>query len=251
MNQTLRILLFLPAAALFGLLVVGSLSGLPHFGKYGGPYGDMVLRSILELRHTPQGVAAVTFDFRGFDTLGEEFILFAAVAGSLLLMREQKGEHNRKREDHGVDRAVMPVNDGVHAAGAIMFPFTLLLGIYIVVHGHLTPGGGFQGGVLLATAFYFIYLSGEYADLTKFIPDHLLDLLEAAGAAGLAVIAFVPLLLGQPFMKNMLPLGKAGDLLSAGIFPLCNIAVGTEVAAGFLLLVSSFLRQMLLVRKGR
>ena len=207
--------------------------------------------SILDLRNTPQGVAAVTFDFRGFDTLGEEFILFAAVAGALLLMREQKGELDQEAGRPGVDRTFMPVNDGVHAAGAIMFPFTLLLGIYIVLHGHLTPGGGFQGGVLLATAFYFVYLSGEYADLTKFTPDHLLDLIEAAGAAGFAIIAFVPLLLGEPFMKNILPLGRAGELLSGGSLPLCNLAVGIEVGAAFLLLISSFLRQMLIIRKGR
>ncbi len=251
MSGNVRIALYLSSALLFGLQLILALSGLPSFGEYRGPYGDLIMQAIIDLRHTPQGVAAVTFDFRGFDTLGEEFILFTAVAGALLLMRQQRGELKQRPVDQAAGRRVPPVTDAVHATGMLMFPFTLLLGIYIVLHGHLSPGGGFQGGVLLASAFYFVYLSGEYRDLAVYSAEHTLDVLEAAGAAGFALVAFLPWVMHEPFMQNILPLGRTGELLSAGNLPLYNCAVGLEVGAAFLLLIAAFLRQVLVIRKGK
>jgi multicomponent Na+:H+ antiporter subunit B len=250
MTQTIRIWLFIVPAAIFGAALSLAMAGLPSFGNYAGPYGDLVMQTTLELRHTQQGVAAVTFDYRGFDTLGEEFILFAAVAGALLLMRPQQSERILEPRDQDASRLIPEEGAAVIGCGVLMFPFTLLLGIYLVVHGHLTPGGGFQGGVLLATAFYFVYLSGEYGDLLEFVAGHKVSLVEVAGAASFALIAALPLLRHRAFMLNLLPLGRSGELLSSGSLPLFNCAVGIEVAAAFLLLVSAFLRQMLVIRKG-
>lgn len=251
MSKGLRISLYVVSASLFGAILVLAMAGLPEFGHYQGPYGDLVMRTVLQLRHTQQGVAAVTFDYRGFDTLGEEFILFAAAAGALLLMRPQESEQVQERQDQASDRSLTAAGQGILGAGVLMFPFTLLLGIYIVLHGHLTPGGGFQGGVLLASAFYFVYLSAEYDDLLEFVEGHTVGMLEMSGAAAFGLIAAVPLLQHAPFMLNSLPLGEAGKLVSAGFLPLYNCAVGIEVAAAFLLLISAFLRQVLTIRKRK
>jgi multicomponent Na+:H+ antiporter subunit B len=250
MTDKLRISLYLLCASTFGAVLLIAMAGLPEFGDYQGPYGDLVMRTVVGLRHAQQGVAAVTFDYRGFDTLGEEFILFAAVAGALLLTRPQQSEHCREPVDHASDRGSLPSAVPVTGCGGLMFPFTLLLGIYLVFHGHLTPGGGFQGGVLAATAFYFLYLSGEYRDLVDVLAGHLVSLAEVAGAAGFAILGAVPLLHGEPYLLNMLPLGQSGKLLSAGNLPVLNCAVGLEVAAAFLLLVSAFLKQVTTIRKG-
>ncbi|UFS72126.1 hypothetical protein LPW11_08025 [Geomonas sp. RF6] len=249
MSGRLRVILFLAAAAAFGWGLLDALAGIPPFGDYRGPYGDVVLQTMGELRHTQQGVAAVTFDYRGFDTLGEEFILFAAVAGALLLMRRQPSEKERGAHDQAPGHPAARIGPACRVSGLIMFPFTLLLGIYVVLHGHLSPGGGFQGGVLLASAFYFVYLSGEFEDLASFVKEHPVELTESAGAAAFALLAAIPLLLGEPCMKNILPFGEKGELLSSGMLPLFNIAVGIEVGAGFLLLVHAFLKQVLLIRK--
>src|SRR5690242_6023927 len=96
------------------------------------------------LRHTQQGVAAVTFDYRGVDTLGEEFILFGAVAGTLLLMRRQQSERDRIPTDQAPGHPAGRSGPALRVTGIIMFPFTLQLGIYVVLHGHLSPGGGFE-----------------------------------------------------------------------------------------------------------
>jgi multicomponent Na+:H+ antiporter subunit B len=251
MTLKLRLWLFFISAGCFGLIFLYAMGGLPSFGDYRGPYGDLVMQTMQNLRHTQQGVAAVTFDYRGFDTVCEEFILFAAVAGALLLLRPQDTEQIINPRDQSTDRRVLDAVAPVLGSGVLMFPFTLLLGIYIVLHGHLSPGGGFQGGVLLATAFYFVYLSGEYADLLRYVEGHLVGWLKVAGAAGFALIGVIPLLRREPYLMNILPLGKEGELLSAGFLPLVNCAVGIEVAAGFLLLIAAFLRQVLVIRKGR
>lgn len=249
MSDSRRQWFFGLAAVIFGALFCRALSGLPDFGDYRGPYGDLIMATIEGLRHCPQGVAAVTFDYRGFDTLGEEFILFTAVAGALMLMRAQKQERTIPSQDEAADRKLPQVSDAVRAAGLFMFPFTLILAIYVVLHGHLTPGGGFQGGVLLASAFYFVYLSGEYQDLAAFVPDHSLDLLETTGAAGFALIALVPFLRGKGFMENSLSLGTTGQIASAGFLPSFNSAVGLEVGAAFIMLICAFLRQVLMIRR--
>jgi multicomponent Na+:H+ antiporter subunit B len=251
MSQKLRITLYCLSASLFGALLLLAMAGLPPFGHYQGPYGDLVMQTILPLRHTPQGVCAITFDYRGFDTLGEEFILFAAVTGCMLLMRPQETERTTQRMDQASDRRLPEAGPALIGAGVLMFPFTLLLGIYLVLHGHLTPGGGFQGGVLLASAFYFVYLSAEYDDLLQFVEGHLVSYLKVAGAGGFALLAAAPLFVGKPSLFNILPLGTAGELFSAGNLPLLNLLVGIEVAAGFLLLISAFLRQVLIVRKEK
>ncbi len=251
MNDRLRNMVFVLAALLFAGCLIAAFSSLPPFGRQSGAYRARVLESMEPMRHAQQAVAAVTFDYRGFDTLAEEFILFAAVAGGLLLLRRQEDEATREPVDQAPDRAGIEVAPAVLGLGVVMFPFTLLLGIYVVLHGHLTPGGGFQGGVLLATAFYYIYLSGEYDDLLKIKRDHLVSHLEAAGAMSYAVIGALPLLSGYHYMRNVLPLGDAGDLLSTGTLPMFNTAVGVEVASAFVLLIAAFLRQVLVIRREK
>lgn len=251
MKNRLRLVLYLVSAAIFGSVFVTAMTGLPSFGDYRGPYGDLVMQTVQKLRHAQQGVAAVTFDYRGFDTVCEEFILFAAVAGALLLMRPQETEEIIEPADQASDRNIPGPGPAVIGCGVVMFPFTLLLGLYIVLHGHLTPGGGFQGGVLLASAFYFVYLSGEYRDLLAYVEGPAVSLFKVTGAAAFALIAAIPMLRNHPYMLNVMPLGKSGELLSTGFLPLFNLSVGIEVAAGFLLLIAAFLRQVLVIRKRR
>ncbi len=251
MSERFRITLYLFSALALAAALGAAFAGLPEFGHYSGAYGPLVLESMQGMRHTQQGVAAVTFDYRGFDTLGEEFMLFAAVAGALLLLRRQESERYREPKDQAGDRAGIEPAPAILGLGLLMFPFTLLLGIYVVLHGHLTPGGGFQGGVLLATAFYYVYLSGEYGDLLEIAAGDTVARFEVAGAAVFLLLGTIPLFTGRPYLQNVLPLGQLGELFSTGLLPLFNSAVGIEVTAAFLLVISAFLRQVLLIRKGK
>jgi multicomponent Na+:H+ antiporter subunit B len=248
MTSRTRRLAFLVAAPVLGVFLIWGFSGLPHFGFGSGPYGPLLNRVAVPERHATNVVAAVTFDYRGFDTLGEEFILFAAVTGVAILLRAMRGETEGPPQEEVRGRRVPGTSNAVRVIGLGLLGPIVLFGIYVTAHGHLTPGGGFQGGVVLATGALLVYLSGEYVTMRRVRPDALLDLAESSGAASYVAVGLLGLVAGGVFLANTLPLGQPGTLLSAGMIPLINLAVGLEVAAGFTLLLSEFLEQTLVLR---
>jgi len=251
MTSVIRRRAFLAAAALVGALLVWGMSGLPRTGVYRGPYGLVLNQVAVAERHATNVIAAVTFDYRGVDTMGEEFILFAAVIGVAILLRAMRGEAPQQPEEAARGRRVPGTSNAVRVGGLTLLGPIVLFGIYVVAHGHLSPGGGFQGGVVLATGALLVYLSGEYVTLRRVRPESAIDRAEAPGAGGYVVIGLYGLVASGAFLFNALPLGTAGTLLSAGTVPVINLAVGLEVAAGFVLLLSEFLEQTLVLRATR
>ena len=237
----------------FITLFLWGMNGLPDFGDYQGVYGLTLNREAVAQRHATNLVAAVTFDYRGLDTLGEEFILFSAVVGVAILLRAQRDEAatpDEKGEGAEVERRNAPrTSDAVRVLGLVLIGPTVLFGLYVVSHGHLTPGGGFQGGVVLATAALLVYLAGEYAVLRIVSPESVTELAESVGVGGYAAIGFVGLLTGQAFLTNVLPLGTTGQLNSSGTIVLINLVVGVAVAGGISLILAEFLEQTLRVRE--
>lgn len=239
-----RKILFLVSAVAFGFLFIWGLLGLPAFGDYRGPYGIVLGKVAVSERQASEVVGAITFDYRGFDTMGEEYILFAAVMGLVILLRELRSEHTDEEEDEGpVHRRRREASDALRALGLVLVGPLVMLGIYIVTHGHVTPGGGFQGGVILAAALILVSLAGRHLAMRRVRPTPLVELADAGGAAGFVLIGVGGLIAGSEFLYNFLPLGEAGTLLSAGMIPLLNISVGLEVAGAFVLLISEFLDQ--------
>ena len=132
----------------------------------------------------------------------------------------------------------------------ILIPLLVSLGVYLALHGALTPGGGFQAGVVLAAGPLAILLAGRYLALKRVAPQWALEALDAAGAPAYAVIGLGGLIFASVYLENFLPLGTSGHLLSAGMMPLNSIAVGLEVTGAFLLTWTEFLDQDLLVERG-
>ena len=126
----------------------------------------------------------------------------------------------------------------------------MLLSIYITAHGHLTPGGGFQGGVIAATALLLVYIGGGYVALRRVRPLALVQVAKAAGAGAFVLIGIGGILFAAAFLDNFLPIRTPGELVSAGTIPLLSLAVGFEIAGGFVLLLSEFLDQLLIVRRN-
>jgi multicomponent Na+:H+ antiporter subunit B len=242
---------FLVAGAGLLALLLWSFAGLPDFGHYQGPYGDILNAVSIPERQTTAVVSAINFDYRGFDTLGEEFILFAAVVGVASLLRGLRGERRRRPDDQARGRRVRDPSVVVTVLGLGLVGPTLVVGIYVVAHGHQTPGGGFQGGVILATALLLVFLSDQYVTFRRVGPMSLIELAEAIGAGSLALLGLSGMLWGSAFFANWLPLGTAGELLSAGIIPLGSAAVGLAVTGGFAFMLSEFLEQTLVVRRDR
>lgn len=242
MNAPVRMAMFLGAGAVFAALLAWGMWGLPAFGDYRGPYGDVINAVGVPERHMTNMASAVNFDYRGFDTLGEEYILFAAVAGLALLLRQARGEITDEPREAASDRKVSRRSDAVRWLALVLVGLTNLFGLYIVAHAHLTPGGGFQGGVILGTACMLVYLAVGYRAYGSVSPKWLMDVADAAGAGGYALVGLATMAASGIFLYNALPYGKTGSLFSAGTVPIINCCVGLEVAGSFILMFAEFLK---------
>jgi len=244
-----RAIVFLVAAAGVVVLLAWGLAGLPRFGAYHGVYGREINAHGVHQRHATNVVNTIVFDYRGFDTVGEEFILFAAVIGVPLLLRHQRDESDVSGHDWAEGRSAPGTSDAVRVATLGLIAPSVLLGLYTVAHGQLTPGGGFQGGAVLVAPALFVYLAGRFLMLRSVHPMHALDFGEGTGAAGFVVVGLVGLVAGAAYLSNAFPKGHVGSVLSGGDLPIINVSVGLEVAAGLTLVLYEFLEQTLLVRR--
>jgi multicomponent Na+:H+ antiporter subunit B len=251
MSRRGRLLLFACAGpGLLAVLLIG-LHGLPAFGDFHGAYGLLVDQIEPGKRHATDIVTALNFDLRAFDTLGEEFILFASVSGVALLLRHLRDEDDGAQPSRSLaDHRFAGASDATRVLSLILIPLLVSLGVYLALHGALTPGGGFQAGVVLAAGPLAILLAGRYLALKRVAPRWALDVLDAAGATAYALIGLGGLVFASVYLENFLPLGTSGHLLSAGMMPLNSIAVGLEVTGAFLLTWTEFLDQDLLVQRG-
>jgi multicomponent Na+:H+ antiporter subunit B len=220
---------------------------LPGFGHAHELYGAVVNRTEPTLRHATDIVTALNFDIRAFDTLGEEFILFASVSGVALLLRHMRDEDEQEQITPGIEEhRFAGASDGLRLASLVLIPLLVAFGAYVVFHGQLTPGGGFQGGVVLAAGPIAILLAGRYLSMKAVAPKRLMESADATGAAAYALIGLGGLIFAGIYLKNFLPLGSPGHLLSGGTMPLNSIAVGLEVAGAFLVTWTEFLDQTMI-----
>jgi multicomponent Na+:H+ antiporter subunit B len=238
-----RTALFWAGALGMAALFLAGFAGLPRYGHGHGPYGDTISRVATAERHATDAVAAVNFDYRALDTVGEEFILFASVVGVALILRRRPDEQQERGDrDRKAARAVPPTSAATRLLGVLLVNLTLTFGAYVVMHGQVSPGGGFQGGVVLATALLVVYLSTNVRTYLRAAPRWLVEAAEALGAGGFVALGLAGLA-GGAYLANVLPLGQPGDVLSAGTILVANAAVGLEVAGGFVLLLSDFLEE--------
>jgi multicomponent Na+:H+ antiporter subunit B len=242
---------FLAGAAGLVALYLWGMTGLPGFGNYPGPYGDIINAIAVAQTHATGVVSAINFEYRGFDTVGEEFILFVAATGVSTVLRHLRGERERTAVDEAKDRTVPPTSDAVRLVALFFTGPTVVMGWFLASHAQTSPSGGFQGGVVLATGFILIYLAGQFLVFERISPVDITDAVEAVGAGGFACIGLSAVVLGLPYLSNFLPLGQTpGAVDSSGTIALISFFVGIEVAAAFILIVSELLGQTLLIGRG-
>ncbi|HTX02572.1 MAG TPA: MnhB domain-containing protein [Candidatus Acidoferrales bacterium] len=239
MTDRVRFALFAAGIVPLGVFLVWAVAGLSPFGYYPGPYGDVVNAIATAQRHVLNVATAVNFDYRGFDTLGEEYILFTSVAGLILILRERRQTQGKRTSLGETERA-----DGVGALSLVLLPVIVVFGMYMAVHGGLTPGGGFQGGAIIASGFLLAYLGSGHPAFHAIGKIEILEVFESLGAAAYVVIGLAALGLGLSFLQNFMPLGGRGNLVSGGTIWAINIAVMLEVATGLVIALSEFLKEI-------
>jgi multicomponent Na+:H+ antiporter subunit B len=199
-----------------GLLFGAILQNLP-FGEILTGVGPNILDRAPGEVGTANIVTSVLLAYRGLDTLGELTVLFVAATAAGLVLGQRRPE-----ADYDPDAGLI-----LRTAADLLFPFLILVGIYIILHGHLTPGGGFQGGAILAAAFFVPILASPRSPF-----DHRVSsLVEGLAGSAFIIIGLLALFGGYEFLTPLFGPGEVGQLFSAGSLPLLYLAVGLKVGA--------------------
>lgn len=168
-------------------------------------------------------VTGMILDYRAFDTFGESNVLFAATTTVLILLH-MKGKKNN-------DRIFEPKRDPIlQAAASVLVPFIILFGIYIILNGHLSPGGGFSGGAVIGAGL-ILYLSAFGFERTeKLFTEKTYKAVSFAALTTYCLAKSYSFFTGANHLESHIPLGTPGALLSSGLILVLNICVGMVVA---------------------
>jgi multicomponent Na+:H+ antiporter subunit B len=174
-------------------------------------------------------VTAIVVTYRGLDTLGEVTVLFlaASVVGVVLALG------NKQAAKPG---SVVPAGELLTTGSRFLTPLIMLLGVYVFVNGHLTPGGGFQGGAIVASGALLVLL----ADPLRHFSHRLIATLESIAGIAYVSIGVMGMFLAGGFLDNrLLPIGELGALFSAGAIPVIYSLIGLKVGAELSSLLSN------------
>ena len=191
--------------------------------------GDSLLK-LNENEGVANAVTSVVVYFRGFDTLGEIAVLFIASLG-IGLMLESNTKCDIKAES----------NFMLQTASKLLFPIIILFGIYVMIYGHLSPGGGFQGGVIIASGVLLLLISHKNFE----VPHSVVVLLETFAGVSYVLIGLIGLIVLDKFLGNFLPhnISNMGMLLSGGIIPIIYIIVGIKVGSEMSMIVQNLIKR--------
>jgi len=166
-------------------------------------------------------VTAIVVTYRGFDTLGEVTILFltASIIAFFLKLKDEENEIKIKNSD---------TSELLVTASQILIPIIFLFGIYVFMNGHLTPGGGFQGGAIIATGVALMILANPNIQINQ----HVIHWVESVSGVSFVIVGILGIVLAGGFLDNrIMGLGEFGTLFSAGAIPIIYSFVGLKVGA--------------------
>lgn len=193
-------------------------------------YVEMVPREL----GAPNVITGILLTYRAFDTIGEVAVLFMVAAGiSLLLGAGSKTDHVSEVQREEPE----PSTEIVRTGADIMVPLIALFAIYIMAHGHLGPGGGFQGGAVIASCVLLVLLAK---------PDYRVKLAQLSVTESLAGVLIVlvgvaGLVFAGGFLDSrVLPAGEFGALVSAGAIPVLSLLLGAKVGCELSVIIERF-----------
>jgi len=232
-------------AAVLGAVMIAFLLrtvlALPAFGAAGTPTDNEVVERYVRDGLSETGavniVAGVILDYRAFDTLGESHVLFTALTAVLILLL---GQPNDETDETGT--LTMQHDRVVTMTASILVPIIILFGVYVILNGHLGPGGGFSGGAIIGAGLILYAIAFGFGRIEAF-----LNLRSFRGIC-LAALWFYSLskcysfFCGANGLHTIFSPGEAGRILSAGLILPLNVAVGIVVACTMYGLFSVFQR---------
>jgi len=226
------------------LVVLYATFDKPAFGDPNAPVHQHVAPWYLEYEpeyiDIPNVVTAVLGSFRGYDTLGEVFVVFTAGIGVLFLLSARPGRKTSRRQSENDESAIgLRENLIPRVVARLLVPFILLFGLYVQFHGEYGPGGGFQAGALIAAAFILYALVEGEARTLEVLPRNALIALTAAGALLYGGVGLTGILLGSEFLDYSVLAADPVSGQQMGII-LIEAGVGMTVTGVLLLIFHAF-----------
>ncbi|MFT4066041.1 Na(+)/H(+) antiporter subunit B [Paraburkholderia sp.] len=194
-----------------------------------------VVKGPLELG-APNIVTGILITYRGFDTLGEVAVLFMVAASVGVLLKEESNATPPASTDETTP-ARRPAGEIVHTGKQLLLPMIFTFGGYVIVNGHLSAGGGFQGGAIVASGVMLMLLARPGSTLNV----ALLSVVESFAGVIYVCIGILGLVLAGGFLDaRFLPRGEFGAFFSAGAIPLISALLGVKVGAELSVIIDRF-----------
>ncbi|MBQ3587005.1 MAG: hypothetical protein II977_00410, partial [Oscillospiraceae bacterium] len=211
---------------LIGILLI-TVSFLPVYGNPDNPAHNEVSERYIEKGLEETGsvniVSGMILDYRAFDTLGESHVLFTASAAVMLLMKkEKKGKEKTDKFSPKRDPIVKNV-------ARFIIPFLMVFGVYLMLNGHLSPGGGFSAGAVMGASLILYSSAFGYKKISKVITEKFVKTVTLCSLLFYAGIKCYSFFTGANHIPTGIPLGTPGAILSSGLILPLNIAVGLVV----------------------
>ncbi|MEA5143647.1 MAG: hydrogen gas-evolving membrane-bound hydrogenase subunit E [Oscillibacter sp.] len=215
---------------IFITLMLLTVANLPRYGDPNAPTINEVSERYIEEGTEETGavntVAGMILDYRAFDTLGESFVLFTAVCSVAVLMnlsgKRQHIKHTKELINYADDMIVRGVC-------RLLVPVILLFGIYILLNGHLSPGGGFSGGAVLGAGLIIYSMVWGEEKASRVFPAKLVRLVVFCSLAFYCLAKSYSFYTGANHLPFLIPGGAPGHILSGGLIMPLNVAVGFVV----------------------
>ena len=233
---SLVVLSVLLCVGIIGILVITA-QYLPPFGHPENPANNEVSRRYIENGMEETGavniVAGMILDYRAFDTLGESNVLFTAVCAVMLLLRVTADKRRSAAYQLVLetdDRMYEPKNDLIlQKVARLLIPCILLLGMYIILNGHLSPGGGFSGGAVMGAGLILMLNAYGFRRMERFFTIRLFRAVTVCALSFYALSKAYSFFTGANHLPSIITPGTPGMIFSAGLIPYLNIAVGLVV----------------------
>lgn len=211
--------------------------GLPLFADEAAPMNNELSAYYIEHGLADGGaanlVANIIMGYRAFDTFGESCVLFLAAASVMMLMTRDSTNTGKKLLDeyHREDAAEAEAKDSLlRTSTRILLPTIFTYGVYVILNGHISPGGGFAGGTILGAGLILFAQEFGNAGVSKFFSEHLYHIIKVTALAVYGLLLLYYVFMGVNGLDNHIWLGIPGTILSSGIILPINFMVGFEVA---------------------
>ena len=232
--------IYVTGAILFCLALAGLLlytvSYLPATGEADKPVNNEVPARYIENGLQETGavniVTGMILDYRAFDTFGESNVLFVATITVLILLHiNKKKDGDGREEEPENDRIYEPKNDAIlQAAATVLVPLIILFGIYVILNGHLSPGGGFSGGAIIGAGLILYLNAFGFKKTEKLFTEKTYKWISFGALTTYCLAKSYSFFTGANHLDSHIPLGTPGHILSSGLILVLNICVGLVVA---------------------